>query len=83
MTLADDSFKHAQWASLPFCRGHVLCAPAFPFIGQGDLRGCMQVDIDLREIEAPLTAGWVAGIDIQPPQRHMAATVHQHAAING
>jgi hypothetical protein len=43
----------------------------------------MQVDIDLREIEALLTASWVAGIDIQPPQRHMATPVYQHAAVDG
>ena len=78
MALADDSLKHTQRASLPFCRWRVLCTRAFSLIGKGDLRGGMQVDIDLREIETLLTAGRVAGIDIQTPQRHMAATVHQH-----
>jgi hypothetical protein len=68
MALADDSLKHAQRASLPFCRWRVLCTPAFSLLGQGDLRRRVQVDIDLREIETLLTAGWVAGTDIQPSQ---------------
>jgi hypothetical protein len=62
--LADDGLKRAQLASLSFCRWPVLCTPTFSLIGEGDLRGCMQVDIDLCEIETLLTAGWIAGVDI-------------------